>query len=103
MAEAFLIACQKGALEQACTWLDANPPLLEVSEGNGFTPLILASQNGHLPIVDILLERGAEHVRATKNGNRALSCAAQFGHVLVVKRLLQCAGMEINARNAGGA
>ena len=103
MAEQFLIACQKGALEQARVWLDANPPLLEVSEGNGFTPLILAAQNGHLPIVDLLLERGATHTRTTKNGNRALSCAAQFGHAHVVARLLQCAGVEINARNVGGA
>jgi ankyrin repeat protein len=102
MAQEFLIACQRGNLQQAKTWLDANPPLLEASEGNGFTGLILSSQGGHLPIVQLLLERGATFDRTTKNGNSALACASQFGHTAVVKLLLDHNASNVNGRNVGG-
>ena len=55
----------------------------------GWPPLIYAAFNGHAPVVDYLLTRGAEVNATTANGSTALLFAARFGHLEVVKILLQ--------------
>ena len=65
------------------------------------TALHYASANGHVAIVDKLLERGAEKDAANESGNTALHWAAQNGHTEVVLRLLN-AGVKPALENTFG-
>ena len=56
--------------------------------GGGFTELMLASQRGHLEIVQMLLENGARVDMVTEMGHSALILAAINNHPRVVKMLL---------------
>ncbi len=47
---------------------------LDVKNKSGFTPLMLASQNGHVEVITVLLELGAT-VNVKNNGNTALDLA----------------------------
>jgi len=62
----------------------------------GETPLINAARGGHLPVVRLLLERGARpNVRT--HDDTPLHAAAVRGHVEIVKLLLEW-GANVNAR-----
>lgn len=75
---------------------------LNVRDGRGFTPLILAAYNGHAETVDALLAAGADACLAdTAQGNTALMGVAFKGHDAIAKRLL-AAGCDVNARNGAG-
>ena len=63
----------------------------------GVTPMFIASQNGYLEIVDLLLEAGADVNTAHKeSGLTPLWIAAQQGHSEIIRRLLK-AGADVNA------
>jgi ankyrin repeat protein len=66
------------------------------------TALMMASQNGHLGIAQLLVERGA-NVNATKtdNGKTALMRACEKGHLETVRFLLS-RGAGKTARNTAG-
>lgn len=55
----------------------------------GDQPLHLAAHEGHLPVINYLVSRGAD-VHATRmDGRTAVHCAAQQGCLMVVKHLVQ--------------
>jgi ankyrin repeat protein len=64
--------------------------LANATDIDGDTPLIVASLNGALTVVDVLLARGARVNAIGCSGRTALHCAAFFGHIDTVNRLLQC-------------
>ena len=64
------------------------------------TALFLASREGHISVVRLLFDHGAEVNARDKAGCTALHGASQQGHVLVVRLLLDH-GADVNAR--GGA
>jgi hypothetical protein len=76
------------------------------ADETGCTALILASQDGHVEVVRLLLARkGVEVNKSAQNGATALMVASQSGHVKVVRLLLARQDVEVNktAQNGGAA
>ncbi len=70
-------------------------------DGRGFTPLILASYNGHADAVALLLARGAAVDGADAHGSTALGGVAFKGLVGIARQLL-AAGAEVDKPDAAG-
>ena len=69
---------------------------------NGWTALMLASSEGHLDIVQILLQAKAIPDLQNKNGDTVLLIAAAKGHSDIVQQLLEC-GANPNICNRNGS
>ena len=61
----------------------------DLAKRNGATAVLGASQNGHLEIVRLLLESGADKDLTKNDGATALTIASQNGHLEVVRLLLE--------------
>jgi ankyrin repeat protein len=85
--EAVHLAASEGDAVSVTRMLDEDPGLLS-SVWKGDTLLILAAWKGHVDVVTLLLERGAEIHREDPYGNTALHLAAVSGHEEVVLTLL---------------
>jgi len=57
----------------------------------GWTPLFIACVDGHLPIVDLLIEAGADLERVDSSGWNAKEHAALRGHVAIAEKLAKIA------------
>ena len=71
----------------------------------GYTPLILASENGHVGVARALLARGArQQLHRRSDGRAAMHFAAKNGHVRVVKLLCEARGAvaALSLRDSGG-
>lgn len=63
---------------------------VEIRDRNGYTPLMLAAQNGDEQMVDFFLEKGADiESKDSRYGQTPLSDAADKGHEATVKLLLE--------------
>ncbi len=71
------------------------------SNGSGYTPLILASYNGHDAATAVLLRRGADPNLADAKGSTALCGVAFKGDIALARRLLE-AGADIDTPNHVG-
>jgi ankyrin repeat protein len=67
----------------------------------GRTPLCQAAENGHTPVVNLLLEAGAEFEVKDKSGRTPLSIAAEKGQDAVISVLLK-AGAEFEVKDNFG-
>lgn len=65
---------------------------------SGHTALQAASQNGHLDVIRVLLNHGADPEIEDKDGDRAVHHAA-FGDEPAVIEMLAQSGSDLNARN----
>ena len=102
------IAVNEGDAVSVEAWLDSggqvdcgwrvSTPTQNVRE---VTPLMLACGNGHMQLVDLLLERGANVNLQDSSGVTALINAAYNGNATVVRRLLR-AGAQIGQRTQNG-
>ncbi len=73
---------------------------IDCKDGNGRTPLMLASKLGHTPLVIIFLDRGANKEAKDQNGQTALSHACSNNQVDALRVLLeQGADPESKAKN----
>ena len=66
------------------------------------SPMNVAAERGHLGVVQLLLEAGADKDAAKADGVTALMAAALKGHLEVVRLLLE-AGADKNVARADGA
>ena len=79
--------------------------LLERSENNQIVlnnALSLASQNGNDKIVDILISKGSDLRDDIYTTSPALVAAAKFGHLDIVKRIVEIRGCDIDIKNGFG-
>jgi ankyrin repeat protein len=66
----------------------------------GFTALIVAAAHGHLPVMEYLLDAGADVNVPHENGLTALMYAAAGGHVDAMKMLMDKGKADIHARHS---
>ena len=103
-------SARDGDTKAVLSWLDAgghsdatyDNGANAIGKVSGTTLLMLASVNGHTPLVDTLLERQASLNLLNSNDVSALMWAAHHGHLDIVVRLLR-AGAEPGLRNVNGA
>ena len=69
--------------------------------GTGADALFLTAKGGHLEVVRLLLEAGADQNAGSQHGATALMTAAYRGHLEVVQWLIE-AGSDKNAAAQGG-
>ncbi|KAG2503012.1 hypothetical protein JM18_009682 [Phytophthora kernoviae] len=60
-----------------------------MADEDGYTALLCAAQNGHVDVVLLLLEQGADIEKTNGKGCTALICAAQNGHEETVRNILE--------------
>ena len=94
-------AAQAGDVARVRALLVADPTLVDAKTDYGFTPLILAAQNGHLEVVKYLLEKSAAVDAKSNDGVTPLIVAAQNGYLEVVKHLLD-KGATVDAKSNDG-
>ena len=96
--EPILTAAAEGNLAEVTRLLADNPALINFQENGennkGFTPLMCACLNGHLKVVEFLLEKNANTTLRNDLGETALLLATNTEHLNIVRRLL-----DINKRN----
>lgn len=75
---------------------------IDVPSDEGITPLIAASSEGHMEVVDDLVVAGKANVDISdKDGTNSLMAASARGNVEIVEALLK-AGAKVNEQNADG-
>ena len=80
---------RKNAKQAALALIKLDPHLIHTETAKGVTPLILASQKGNYECVQLLLEKGAKVDHVTVQGTTAVLQASHFGHLSVLKLLLE--------------
>lgn len=75
---------------------DPNAP-----NGNGDTPLYLASRSGHIEAVESLLISGANMDALNNNSDTSLHAAVRNGHVVIAEFLILL-GADISIQNESG-
>ncbi|GFT72807.1 ankyrin repeat domain-containing protein 29 [Nephila pilipes] len=93
------VACQNGhapLVKKLVQWgADVN-----LARDDGCSPLLKAAHKGFTNIVEFLLSKGAYN-GLQKNGEAPLHIAAYYGHMLVLKSLVQH-GADVNLRDKHG-
>ena len=87
---ALLCASQAGATESVKALLDPEAeefPDLELRDNDGDTALLFACMEGHLRVLRMLLDAGADADARSDSGSSAYKHALTFGHSAVVREL----------------
>jgi hypothetical protein len=101
--EPIVRAVEGGDVEEVARLLDAEPHLMEGGDHDDDpSPLILAAERGHVGVVRLLLERGADVNFRSDYGYTALYEAAERGHEEVVSILLGC-GADPSSKDGTGS
>lgn len=88
-------AAQEGDIESLEQVLSLLEDVVNKKDSNGWTPLHEGSRGGHLEIVQLLVEKGANVNEETRNGETPLYWAKQSGHKHVTTFLEQLGAIEL--------
>ena len=91
-------AAMNGDLELTEMLLVAGANVRATTRLGAYTPLYLASQQGHGPVIQALIKAGADLKAGTPNGTTPLMVAAAAGNVAAVKVLIE-GGADVNAKD----
>ena len=100
----FFDACREGDAEAVKMFVDAQSMDLNYADEDGHTPLVLAVNQGHVDVVEVLVDGGADIELASDypaDVDCPLSAAASHGHLDLVKLLLE-KGASIEGRGKDG-
>ncbi len=92
-----LAAAEAGEIDSVTKMLANNLSPESQDDDTGRTALMIAAENGHEDIVNLLLEYGCRVDMRDAEGRTALMDAAQKGHAAIVKRFID-AGADPNVR-----
>jgi|688.fasta_scaffold349658_2 ankyrin repeat protein len=95
-----LFASYHGDLDEIVYLFFKGIPNVNVKGNNKVTPLILASQQGKLDVVEDLLDRGAGVNDVMTDGKTALLMACKNGHTEIVK-ILMAKGADQSLKSTG--
>ena len=84
-----LFASYRGDLAEIAYLFFKGIPNVNIKGDNNVTPLILASQQGKLDVVEFLLDKEAHVNDVMTDGKTALLMACKNGHTEIVKRLME--------------
>ena len=84
-----LFASYRGDLAEIAYLFFKGIPNVNIKGDNNVTPLILASQQGKLDVVEFLLDKEARVNDVMTDGKTALLMACKNGHTEIVKRLME--------------
>ncbi|MHC4264877.1 MAG: ankyrin repeat domain-containing protein [Planctomycetota bacterium] len=90
-----------GRVNKVKQLLDNDPNLVKSTTKWGDTPLHWAIRAGRKPVVDVLLEYGANITAVNNFGNTCLHVAAEYNHPELVELMLRN-GVDIQAKNKDG-
>ncbi|NIN00245.1 MAG: hypothetical protein GTO24_19860 [candidate division Zixibacteria bacterium] len=94
-------AVTSGDLSAVKFMLDAHPHLMDSTNQDHETPLLLAAKHGHLEIARELLDRGADYTIGDADSSQPIHLAAVGGHTEVID-LLIARGDNVNAIDNNG-
>jgi ankyrin repeat protein len=96
-------AAEKGDRAEVVRLLDAGAKADEAcsSQCKGWTPLMIASAEGHRDVADALLERGADPNAQNASGRTALQFAVRYDFYEIAESLLK-SGADPNVRSSQG-
>ena len=97
-------ACLRGDARIVAALLEADAAgaTVEALDGNGHSPLVVASMRGHEGVVRALLARGARLKPGSSRLLSALHWAANNGHAGVVELLCAAPGAAVDAEESDG-
>lgn len=93
-------AAERGDVAKVAALLDEGVDPNEGEGDDGTTALTVAAFLGHVGVVRLLLDRGADVDRPNKHGSRPLAAAARNAKAQVITMLLR-AGASLTAEGAG--
>ena len=96
------MACQEGRHACIDVWLiNGVDPNFPMADKFGSTPAIVASTYGHVKLLALLLDRGADPNLARRDGATAAHAACQHGHVKCLQ-LLRERNAELSSKDSYG-
>jgi len=91
-------AVRTGTPDQIKEMINSNPEIVNSKDNRNSTPLHFTADRGHIPIAQLLLDKGADMHATDVDGDIPLHWAAFRGHVEMCK-LLVAKGSDINFKN----
>jgi len=95
-------AIAKGDYANALKMIEQGTDIETKDPGAGASPLHYAVMKGEMPLVGLLVQRGADVNSRTKSGTSPLHTAVLYGRYEVAEYLLD-KGSNVNAKSASGA
>ena len=78
-ATLFLNSVRFNRIDEAKSWLDENPLLIDVKDSGGMTALHIAAREGYVDMTKFLIQRGASLTARNSEGRVPLELSAGFG------------------------